>query len=75
MAHLASAKKIPDAVCRREGAAPTLRAGTRPPTAEGHKGPPYENANMGIFIRRGETRFMTTWRFNYLAVQLLHCLG
>jgi hypothetical protein len=68
LAHLASAKKIPDAVCRREGAGP-------PPTAEGHKGPPYENANMGIFIRRGETRFMTTWRFNYLAVQLLHCLG
>ena len=59
------AKKIPGAVCRREGAGP-------PPTAEGHKGPPYENPNMGIFIRRGETRFMTTWR---LGVTRLRQLG
>ncbi len=28
--------------------------------AEGHKGPPYPNSIMGIFIPRGETRFMIT---------------
>ncbi len=41
LAFLAPVTKIPDPVRRKEGAAPTLRAGTRPPIAEGHKGPPY----------------------------------
>ena len=34
----------PCAVCRREGAGP-------PPRTEDHKGPPYGNPTLGIFIR------------------------
>jgi len=57
---LVSVTKIYDATCRREAAAPTLRAGTRPPNSEGHKGPPYGDPTVGIFMHSGETRFMST---------------
>ena len=52
---LASAKKIPGAVCRREGPC-------GPVPSEGDEPPPYRHWEHGIFIGCGETRFMTTWR-------------
>jgi len=51
---MTTARKIPDAVWRREGPC-------GPPHSEGDKPPPYGHADNGIFICRGETRIMSTW--------------
>ena len=65
MVALVSARKIPDAVCRREGPC-------GPPPSEGGyphevwvQPPPYPHPGNGIFIRCGETRFMTTWWWEF----------
>src|SRR3970040_1400787 len=63
---LVPARKIPDVVCRREGPC-------GPPPSEGGyphevwvQPPPYRHPGNGIFIRCGETRFMTTWWLIFL---------
>jgi len=44
---LVPARKIPDAVCRREGPC-------GPPPSEGDEPPPYRHPANGIFIRCGD---------------------